>query len=241
MVGSMDEAEVVVRDLVVQCVLQVGSRSFSHLLNIVERYHGLLRTLSRSARMRAAMLAAAVRFWIRSPPWLHIVVDKLLQYRIVAPADVVEFILIRPRDEPASILTAEVSEVGQLGGIQHVGLAQTHARQGQRTCRPAASQDSRQSQRLEAEELERQEAAAAAGFEQEESKAEPGMPLFPTTATLPVRPEEKAPSADDARASLDAHPHRTAQGAPHRRARLPGSHKQKAGTSGGWTVGTPLS
>ncbi|GAK67578.1 uncharacterized protein PAN0_019c5806 [Moesziomyces antarcticus] len=203
MVGSMEEAEVVVRDLVVQCVLQVGSRSFSHLLNIVERYHGLLRTLSRSARMRAAMLAAAVRFWIRSPQWLHIVVDKLLQYRIVEPADVVEFIFNPPRDEPASILTAGVSEVGSWAGFNTWGLLKltldkVNGRVDQLRRRLE------QSQRLEAEELERQEAAAAAGFEQEDAKAEPGMPLFPTTATLPVRPEEKAPSADDARASLDA-------------------------------------
>jgi len=30
-------AELVIRDFVIQCMMQVGSRSFSHFLNVVER------------------------------------------------------------------------------------------------------------------------------------------------------------------------------------------------------------
>lgn len=36
-VNNETEAEIVVRDLVIQAVLMVGSRSFSHFLNVVER------------------------------------------------------------------------------------------------------------------------------------------------------------------------------------------------------------
>ncbi|PWN30717.1 hypothetical protein BDZ90DRAFT_229719 [Jaminaea rosea] len=91
-VSNAAQADVVVRDVMTQVVLNVGSRSFSHFLNIVERYHGLLRHLSTTPATRAAILGATARHWARSPQWCLIVVDKLVQYRIVEPADVVGFV-----------------------------------------------------------------------------------------------------------------------------------------------------
>ena len=46
---SAAEADKVKRDLAVQTVLNVGSRSFSHFLNALERYLTLLRALTSSA------------------------------------------------------------------------------------------------------------------------------------------------------------------------------------------------
>ncbi|WFD43909.1 Nuclear cap-binding protein subunit 1 [Malassezia psittaci] len=92
LVSSRGEAEQIVRDMAVQALLFAGSRSFSHLLNIIERYHDLLRSLSQNPQARLEMLASTVRFWARSPQWVMIVIDKLLQYRIVEPLDVVQFV-----------------------------------------------------------------------------------------------------------------------------------------------------
>ncbi|EST06805.1 MIF4G-like, type 2 [Kalmanozyma brasiliensis GHG001] len=206
MVPNATQADVVVRDLTIQCILSVGSRSFSHFLNIVERYHALLRQLSRSGRMRAAILAGAVRFWNASQQWVHIVVDKLLQYRIVEPADVVEFIFSPPVDEPGAIRTGGERE-GWAGfntwTLLRLTLEKVNGRVDQLQKRLE------EIQRKEGEEAERKEAAAAAGLpfsDEPEAAPEKAEPLFPTSATLPIRPEEKSaePSSTEALANLDA-------------------------------------
>ncbi|CCF48769.1 hypothetical protein NDA14_006860 [Ustilago hordei] len=209
MVGNAIEAEIVVRDLTIQCVLQVGSRSFSHFLNIVERYHALLRQLSRSARMRAAILAGAVRFWSRSHQWVLIVVDKLLQYRIVEPADVVEFIFNPPKDEPRTIEPqTPVQQEGWAGfntwSLLRMTLEKVNGRVDQLKKRLE------ESERKEAYERERKEAALAAGLpldSEGEKSEEKLLPLFPTSATLPIRPKEETKtelSSTEALASLEA-------------------------------------
>lgn len=213
MVASQLEADVVVRDLTIQCVLQVGSRSFSHFLNIVERYHALLRQLSRSPRMRAAILGGAVRFWARSQQWVHIVVDKLLQYRIVEPADVVEFIFSPPTDEPQTIQVpgeAKGKGEGWVGFNTWLLLRLTLEKVNGRV--DQLKKRLEEIERKEAEERERKEAAAAAGLPLDDLQAESNepeqdaLPLFPTSATLPVRPKEdkRELSSTDALASLDA-------------------------------------
>lgn len=98
LVATPAVAEQVVRDMAVQALLFAGSRSFSHLLNMIERYHDLLRSLSHAPQARLEMLASTTRFWARSPQWVLIVVDKLLQYRIVEPVDVVAFVFTPPKE-----------------------------------------------------------------------------------------------------------------------------------------------
>lgn len=87
-----DTAERTARDIVFQALLSVGSRSFSHFLNILERYIVLLRTLTKSASARLDLLRSVGRFWARNSQFAGIVTDKLLQYRIVDPVDVVAHI-----------------------------------------------------------------------------------------------------------------------------------------------------
>ncbi|CDR99104.1 related to 80 kDa nuclear cap binding protein [Sporisorium scitamineum] len=215
MVPDQQQADVVVRDLTIQCVLQVGFRSFSHFLNIVERYHALLRQLSRSPRMRAAILAGAVRFWSRSQQWVHIVVDKLLQYRIVEPADVVEFIFSPPTDEPATILSSgggDVEREGWVGFNTWTLLRMTLEKVNGRV--DQLKKRLEEIQRKEAEKRERKDAAAAAGLPLDDlpvqQEEEESMPLFPTSATLPLRPTTEQqqttqqPSSTEASANLDA-------------------------------------
>lgn len=86
------DAERIVRDLAVQTLLNAGCRSFSHLLNVMERYHELLRSLSQTPDARLSILESTAQFWSNSPQWVLIVCDKLLQYRIVEPVDVVRFV-----------------------------------------------------------------------------------------------------------------------------------------------------
>lgn len=87
-----EAAERRARDILFQCILVIGSRSFSHYLNVLERYIVILRESTNSAAARSALLRSASRFWSSNTLFRHIVFDKLLQYRIVDPIDVVNFV-----------------------------------------------------------------------------------------------------------------------------------------------------
>lgn len=99
-----EAAERRARDLLFQCILVIGSRSFSHFLNVLERYIVILRESTNSAAARIALLRSASRFWTTNTLFRHLVFDKLLQYRIVDPIDVVNFVF--EGEEP--ILDAEI-------------------------------------------------------------------------------------------------------------------------------------
>jgi nuclear cap-binding protein subunit 1 len=95
----------VIRAITTQCLLHIGARSFSHLLNAIERYLPVLRvlasgTISSSATVtsgpgvgdadaKADILLAVSEFWRRNSQMINIVFDKLMQYQIVDPSDVV--------------------------------------------------------------------------------------------------------------------------------------------------------
>ena len=89
------------RSIAIQSLLHTGSRSFSHFLNAVERYLPLLRNLAAggitssggipSLEARMDILTASARFWKRNRQMVGIVFDKLMQYQIVDPTDVVSW------------------------------------------------------------------------------------------------------------------------------------------------------
>ncbi|KAH7888158.1 MIF4G like-domain-containing protein [Phlebopus sp. FC_14] len=83
--------DAVIRSLATQSLLSIGSRSFSHLLNAIERYLPLLRGLAPQGDTEAKrdVLNAAATFWRRNRQMVNIVFDKLMQYQVVDPSDVV--------------------------------------------------------------------------------------------------------------------------------------------------------
>ncbi|KAF8605412.1 hypothetical protein BDV93DRAFT_490802 [Ceratobasidium sp. AG-I] len=86
--------------MVMQCLLHVGARSFSHFLNAVERYLPLLRGDAGSGsgsggekdKSKArSILCAAGEYWALNRQMVGIVFDKFMQYQIVDPSDVIEY------------------------------------------------------------------------------------------------------------------------------------------------------
>ncbi|KAM0788666.1 hypothetical protein ACM66B_002765 [Microbotryomycetes sp. NB124-2] len=86
---TQPEASSIKLDLAVQSILQVGSRSFSHFLNALERYLQLLRNLTSSGDKRVELLTSVAKFWSLNRQFHLIVLEKLLQYRLVDSIDVV--------------------------------------------------------------------------------------------------------------------------------------------------------
>lgn len=95
--------------MVMQSLLHVGARSFSHFLNAVERYLPLLRGDAGSGfglggeknKSKArAILCAAGEYWALNGQMVGIVFDKLMQYQIVDPSDVIEYAFAQAQNEP---------------------------------------------------------------------------------------------------------------------------------------------
>ena len=88
---SESQALSTTRSITVQCLLVLGARSFSHFLNVVERYLPVLHAVSGTQEAKFEILEIVSGFWRRNGQFISIIFDKLMQYQIVDPADVVSW------------------------------------------------------------------------------------------------------------------------------------------------------
>lgn len=96
------------RDLLVQSLLYMGSRSFSHFLNMTERYLQLLRNITSTQNDRIDLLRSLGRFLRFNTQNKKIYIDKLLQYRLIEPTDVIVWLFeSNDKDFPNDVLPSE--------------------------------------------------------------------------------------------------------------------------------------
>ncbi|KZT62167.1 hypothetical protein CALCODRAFT_479362 [Calocera cornea HHB12733] len=88
---TAEMADETARAIAFQTLLDVGSRSFSHLLNAIERYLPLLRNLAKAEGAKAQLLDETQRFWQQDEQRILIVFDKLMQYQILDPVDIINW------------------------------------------------------------------------------------------------------------------------------------------------------
>ncbi|ORY05994.1 ARM repeat-containing protein [Basidiobolus meristosporus CBS 931.73] len=79
-------------DIVMQCVLMVGSKSFSHSLNVIERYLAILQKYAASAEDKITTIEIVASCWKHNTQFLGILLDKLLNYRIVDPTSIIAWV-----------------------------------------------------------------------------------------------------------------------------------------------------
>ncbi|CAG8808138.1 19799_t:CDS:10, partial [Gigaspora margarita] len=76
------EKEQTIRDLFVQCVLMLGSKSFSHVLN----------SLNETPESRLHTVKIVAEFWVNNTQFLGILLDKLLNYRVIDAIAVISWL-----------------------------------------------------------------------------------------------------------------------------------------------------
>ncbi|CAO3608326.1 unnamed protein product [Cunninghamella blakesleeana] len=88
---DMDEKKqsYVVQDLFIQSLLQVGAKSFSHILNVIERYLEIMRHFNSTQDDKLNTVRTVAFFWKNNSQFLGILLDKLLNYRILDPSSVI--------------------------------------------------------------------------------------------------------------------------------------------------------
>ncbi|KAI9205151.1 armadillo-type protein [Polychytrium aggregatum] len=82
-----------VRDVFLQCLLSNGCKSFSHILNIIERYLVVLQKLNRTSEARLHSTAIIANFWRHNTQFLEIVLDKMMNYRVIDPSSIISWVL----------------------------------------------------------------------------------------------------------------------------------------------------
>lgn len=80
------------REIFLQCILHHGSKSFSHILNITERYLPLLHYVSSSDQAKFEVIRIVQKFWVKNRQMMMIVLDKFINYKILEPTTVVNWL-----------------------------------------------------------------------------------------------------------------------------------------------------
>lgn len=138
------------------------------------------------------------RFWKRSPQWMLIVTDKLLQYRIIEPSDVVAFVFATKESTlPADMRTSQIRDWSSSvwWDLIRITVEKVNGRVNQLQSRLDA---------LEAEEADRHETKdPLAAATQSNEPAEPVL-IFPSNVVTPVPNEGKKDSLTERRDALAA-------------------------------------
>jgi nuclear cap-binding protein subunit 1 len=97
--GSMEEGAVTGEDqsfaheVLFHCVLQLGSKSFSHLLNVIEKNIDFLRSVNESDTARYSTILAAAEFWKGNSQFLEITLAKFMNYGILDAKSIIMWAL----------------------------------------------------------------------------------------------------------------------------------------------------
>ncbi|KAJ1815174.1 Nuclear cap-binding protein subunit 1 [Coemansia sp. RSA 2599] len=92
--SDIDDAtrQTLAREMLVEHVLLLGSKTLSHMLNAIEKFTPALLRFADSPEAKLAVARTVEDFWIRHPQFFVITVDKLIDYRIIDPITVVEML-----------------------------------------------------------------------------------------------------------------------------------------------------
>ncbi|KAL2258905.1 hypothetical protein VTK26DRAFT_7610 [Humicola hyalothermophila] len=89
------DALVASTDVFVTCVLHVGSKSLSHVLAAIERTKDRLADFgAASDAARNQIISATMAYWSAHPGVAVVIIEKLLNYSILSPATVINWVLI---------------------------------------------------------------------------------------------------------------------------------------------------
>ncbi|KAJ3255331.1 Nuclear cap-binding protein subunit 1 [Boothiomyces macroporosus] len=76
-----------------QCIMYQGSKSFSHLLDVVERYLPLLQKINEDEERQLLTTRVTQAFWEKNPQFLEIILTKLVNYKIIEAKAIITWLL----------------------------------------------------------------------------------------------------------------------------------------------------
>ncbi|KAJ2156788.1 Nuclear cap-binding protein subunit 1 [Coemansia sp. RSA 552] len=89
------ERQRLAREMLVSHVLLLGSKTFSHMLNAIERFMPALQQFGDTAEAKLEIARTTEDFWRKNSQFFMITIDKLVDYRIIDPLTVVRMLFDR--------------------------------------------------------------------------------------------------------------------------------------------------
>jgi nuclear cap-binding protein subunit 1 len=81
------------QDALFQSIMFQGSKSFSHLLNVIEKYLSLLQSRNETEFQRQITCKIICQFWSKNKQFLEILLGKLVNYRIIDPKSIIQWLI----------------------------------------------------------------------------------------------------------------------------------------------------
>ncbi|KAF3935510.1 hypothetical protein ABW19_dt0200794 [Dactylella cylindrospora] len=83
------------RDMYITCICHIGAKSLSHVLSCIERCKDKLTQIGQeSSQAQRQVVGTVMRYWHEQPGIGANVIDKLLNYSILTPVSVIEWVLL---------------------------------------------------------------------------------------------------------------------------------------------------
>ncbi|KAI9293656.1 ARM repeat-containing protein [Neoconidiobolus thromboides FSU 785] len=84
--------ETLIKQIVVETILIMGSKSFTHMMNVTERNLKLYQEIAREESDKQQTVSIVGNFWKENPQWLSIQLNRLLSYHIIEHITVIKWI-----------------------------------------------------------------------------------------------------------------------------------------------------
>ena len=91
-----------------ECLLSLGNKSFSHTLNISERYVDILKRLATSDEEKTEMMKIISAYWVNQPQYIELIFDKYVNYQIFSAIDIAAYTLHCMKTDSDSLWTWNV-------------------------------------------------------------------------------------------------------------------------------------
>jgi len=90
-VFSNNSLEVTLR-VVVQTLLNIGSKSFTHLITVLERYGQVISKICPDEDKQIMLIAEVSSFWKNNTQMTAIAIDRMMSYRLVSNLAIVRWV-----------------------------------------------------------------------------------------------------------------------------------------------------
>lgn len=78
--------------VVVQTLLDIGSKSFTHLITVLERYGQVIAKICSDQDKQVMLITEVDSFWKNSAQWTAIAIDRMMGYRLLLNLAIVRWV-----------------------------------------------------------------------------------------------------------------------------------------------------
>eukprot|EP00249_Psilotum_nudum_P022539 c28555_g2_i4 orf=271-2889(+) len=79
-------------EIVIQTLLYIGSKSFTHMVTVLERYGQVFSKLASDQNLQVFMIEEVAKMWQNSSQMTSIIIDRMMGYRIISNLAIVSWV-----------------------------------------------------------------------------------------------------------------------------------------------------